>query len=251
MSNSNAVKLDTSDNLRKAVRKLVSGHQTLQDKTTAAIWLAAKKPGVHLLEVVPSMPRDGRAHLPMEFAPTANFRYPLYLHLAREEDFEAAIRKFPSFAEDVAAGEPMPRETAASRRLQKLARCTALPMTVLAGIDDPEFEESIKKAYPKAWKSILHDMGVIRRQLRAEMQADCDSKIVSTWTKIEATRPSKDSKQVSYRYPFLDPGSGAETAPSDWKNWDSYQGNLIAVQDAVDEIIKRAGFQVAIAERGN
>jgi len=73
--------------------------------------------------------------------------------------------------------------------------------------------------------------------------------VVTTWKRIDATRPTKSIDQVSYRYPFVDAQNVDGVAPCVWTGWDGYQGPEQEVRDAVDELIQRAGIQVALWEK--
>jgi hypothetical protein len=57
--------------------------------------------------------------------------------------------------------------------------------------------------------------------------------------RIDATTPTTDPTQVSYRYPFRD-SSGKEVAPRDWSatEWDAYQGNAPGAAAAIDRFLR-------------
>lgn len=113
-----------SDARREAVLSLVRAHAALEDRLTGAIWLSAKRNGVWLVEIIPSMPADARADEPMEFLPSRDFRYALHLYTGREADLLSAIDRNVAFAASIAAGTPVPDATPTTRRLQARARRT-------------------------------------------------------------------------------------------------------------------------------
>jgi hypothetical protein len=57
--------------------------------------------------------------------------------------------------------------------------------------------------------------------------------------KVDATTPTTDPTEVSYRYPFRD-SSGQDIAPVDWTptDWDAYQGNVAGVVASVDRFLR-------------
>lgn len=116
---------DDFERRRAAVVALVAAHGRLDDNHTGALWLATKKGGVWLLEVVPSMPADARVDEPLEFLPSHGFRYALHLFAGREEDFHQAVDRNPRFARLVADGMPIPGPNDVTTRLQNRARRAA------------------------------------------------------------------------------------------------------------------------------
>jgi hypothetical protein len=78
-------------------------------------------------------------------------------------------------------------------------------------------------------KEVANDPNVPRsfrfllRQLETEMRQLDGANVLE---RVDATTPSMDPMDVSYRYPFQD-GAGAHVAPIDWtdSDWDAYQGN--------------------------
>ena len=55
---------------------------------------------------------------------------------------------------------------------------------------------------------------------------------------------------VSYRYPFVDDAHVDGVAPKDWDGWSEYQGKEDVVRDAVAQLLRRAGDQVSIWNKG-
>lgn len=69
----------------------------------------------------------------------------------------------------------------------------------------------------------------------------------SVLRKIDGTRPTKDARTPSYRYPFYD--GTVPIAPCDWTGWDAYQGTAMEVDAAVQELIDGVGLVVGRARR--
>jgi hypothetical protein len=90
---------------RDRVRELVDAHAKLDDPMTAAIWIRRDAPQAWLVEVIPSLGPDERAADPTFFNPGVQFRFPLALIAANKASLEAALRRTPELARDVAAGE--------------------------------------------------------------------------------------------------------------------------------------------------
>ena len=65
--------------------------------------------------------------------------------------------------------------------------------------------------------------------------------------KIDATTPTTDIDQVSYRYPFLD--DGVPTYPSQYVGWDAYQGGAMAVRSSLQRLIRSVRDELRIARR--
>jgi hypothetical protein len=104
-----------------AVKALVEAHSKLEDKPTGAIMLPKKRFGVSVLEVIPTMPADTSVDEPMEFLPSADFRFGLRLYTGKEKDFLEAVDRNPTFAADVAAGIPIPRANSVTNKLKERA----------------------------------------------------------------------------------------------------------------------------------
>ena len=118
---------------RKAVLELVAMHKHIvSDPCTDAIWLPSRgEMGISLLEVVPTMPKGALAEEPLEFLPSDTLRYGVRLYCGRLADIADAIRRKPDFARLVAGGEPVPRATSATGRLQRLAKRCVEPVLAL------------------------------------------------------------------------------------------------------------------------
>lgn len=56
--------------------------------------------------------------------------------------------------------------------------------------------------------------------------------------KVDATTPTTDLTDVSYRYPFFDVREGRIVAPVDYADWDAYQGNIEGVTAAIDRFLR-------------
>jgi hypothetical protein len=58
---------------------------------------------------------------------------------------------------------------------------------------------------------------------------------------VDATSPSTDPAEVSYRYPFVDARTGTVVAPVDLDTdaWDAYQGNEMGVSRAIGRLLDR------------
>ncbi len=90
---------------REKVQELVDAHARLDDPMTAAIWIRRDAPEVWLIEVIPSLREDDRAHEPTYFSPGVEFRFPLALVAGTRTSLAAALRRDPSLARDVASGD--------------------------------------------------------------------------------------------------------------------------------------------------
>lgn len=64
---------------------------------------------------------------------------------------------------------------------------------------------------------------------------------------IDATTPRNDPAEVSYRYPFV--FNGADVAPVSFDGWDSYQGNIAAVQAAVRRLLSAVKAELSVFAR--
>jgi hypothetical protein len=56
--------------------------------------------------------------------------------------------------------------------------------------------------------------------------------------KVDATTPTTDLTDISYRYPFID-NSGNIVAPVDYPDWDSYQGNAMGVANSIEKFLAK------------
>jgi hypothetical protein len=121
------------------------------------------------------------------------------------------------------------------------------PMTVLSESGDEDTVAELKRAFPKDWERLLKQLKTFRIELKRRLLDDSDDSLRRAWEKVDATRPSKDPTIVSYRYPFFD--GDEQVAPASWQDWDDYQGPEATVGGAVDELLKRAGHAVTIAQR--
>ncbi len=121
------------------------------------------------------------------------------------------------------------------------------PLTVLSESVTDDAKNDIKKRYPKKHEKLIKQLTTFRIQLKRRMLDKVDAKVEGIWKKIDATRPSKNSSKVSYRYPFLD--GAIEIAPCAYNKWDAYQGSRTDVENAIKELFMRAGNAVKIAER--
>jgi hypothetical protein len=125
------------------------------------------------------------------------------------------------------------------------------PMTVFTTKDDDEWEEELRRAYKGAWQALLKELKALRNQVALRMGQGADKKLVDAWKRVDATRPRKAVDAVSYRYPFVDQKLHPDgVAPKSWQGWDAYQGPEGTVREAIAELLKRAGGQLTIWQRG-
>ena len=86
------------------------------------------------------------------------------------------------------------------------------------------------------------------RLLRRELIAFVDRQDQSAFLrKIDATTATTDINEVSYRYPFLK--DGVPTYPSQYAEWDAYQGGSMAVRSSVERLIRSVRDEFRIAKR--
>jgi hypothetical protein len=68
-----------------------------------------------------------------------------------------------------------------------------------------------------------------------------------TLKKIDATTPTVNPDEISYRYPFRE---GDEfVAPAQYTGWDSYQGNLRGAITAVKRLLSEVENELSTARR--
>jgi hypothetical protein len=91
---------------RTKVEELVGAHAKLDEPTTSAIWIKTKTdaPEVWLVEVIPAMTDDDDAEEPTYFNPGVAYRFPLALIAGNRSSLEAALRRSPDLAREVAQG---------------------------------------------------------------------------------------------------------------------------------------------------
>lgn len=123
------------------------------------------------------------------------------------------------------------------------------PMTVFSSEDDAERLAELQRDYPGFGETVHRQLKIIRTRIVTILRDGTNQKVVKTWEQIDATRPTKSLDSVSYRYPFVDAQSIDGIAPCAWTGWDGYQGQEQEVRDAVDELLKRSGMQVAVWEK--
>jgi hypothetical protein len=92
---------------RAKVEELVKAHSKLEEPTTNAIWIKSEASDVWLVEVIPTMADDDQAEEPTYFNPGIAFRFPLVLIAGNRASLEAALRRSPELARDVASGRVM------------------------------------------------------------------------------------------------------------------------------------------------
>jgi hypothetical protein len=73
------------------------------------------------------------------------------------------------------------------------------------------------------------------RQIEAEINKLEGKDIIR---KVDATTPTTDLTDVSYRYPFVDK-QGNIVAPVDYPDWNSYQGNAMGVTDTIKDFLTK------------
>lgn len=89
---------------REKVEELVTAHSKLDEPTTNAIWIKTDAPEVWLVEVIPAMTDDDQAEEPTYFNPGISFRFSLALISGNRTSLEAALRRSPELAREVAKG---------------------------------------------------------------------------------------------------------------------------------------------------
>ncbi len=90
---------------RAKVDELVQAHTEVEDPATGAIWIRRDVSEVWLVEVIPTMADDERAHEPTFFNPGVSFRFPIALVAGNCNSLEAALRRDAELAKEVANGE--------------------------------------------------------------------------------------------------------------------------------------------------
>jgi hypothetical protein len=123
------------------------------------------------------------------------------------------------------------------------------PMTVFATKDDADWADELRSAYGSSGAELVKELKALRNQVATRMKDGADTKTVEAWERIDGTRPTKAVDAVSYRYPFIDPAHPEGVAPKDWRGWDSYQGSEDAVREAIADLLKRAGKQIAVWQK--
>jgi hypothetical protein len=84
--------------------------------------------------------------------------------------------------------------------------------------------------------AIPRSLRFLFRQLRTELDGLDGAGVLA---RVDATTPTMDPTDVSYRYPFRD-NVGNDIAPVDWTeaDWDAYQGNAAGVIAAVERFLR-------------
>lgn len=103
--------------------ELVKAHLLLDEPMETAIWIRRDQREAWLVEVLPSMTDDAHPERPVSFNPGRSFRHPLNLIASNMEGLRRAIKKDPSLARDIAAGDVLSGEER-GQELQELARST-------------------------------------------------------------------------------------------------------------------------------
>jgi len=106
---------------RAKVEELVKAHAELDEPTTNAIWIKPEAPEVWLVEIIPAMTDDDKAEEPTYFNAGIAFRFPLALISGNRASLEAALRRSPELARDVAKGTVM-LDDGGAQALVELAR---------------------------------------------------------------------------------------------------------------------------------
>jgi HEPN domain-containing protein len=91
---------------------------------------------------------------------------------------------------------------------------------------------------------------VLSRSLRTFLNRSLTAEDIRILETIDAMVPSDDPSVVSYRYPFLDPGSQALIAPSDFTAWDEIQGTHVQVGSTLRRLIRKVNDYAIISGRG-
>jgi hypothetical protein len=89
---------------KEKVEQLVAAHAKLDEPTTDAIWIRPTATEAWIVEVIPSMGDDEKAEEPTWFNPGVAFRFPVVMIAGNRRSLEAALRRAPDLARDVAAG---------------------------------------------------------------------------------------------------------------------------------------------------
>ena len=89
---------------KEKVVELVHAHAKLDEPTTDAIWIRPNATEAWLVEVIPSMDDDEKAEEPTWFNPGVAFRFPVVMIAGNRFSLEAALRRAPELARDVADG---------------------------------------------------------------------------------------------------------------------------------------------------
>ncbi|HEX7601229.1 MAG TPA: hypothetical protein VF316_06470 [Polyangiaceae bacterium] len=124
------------------------------------------------------------------------------------------------------------------------------PWTVFSTKDDAAWADELRLAYGAHGPTLLRELKLLRQQVAVRMQDRADGRVVDAWKQIDGTRPRKAVDAVSYRYPFVDDAHVDGVAPKDWNGWSEYQGKEDVVRDAVAQLLRRAGDQVRIWNKG-
>jgi hypothetical protein len=84
--------------------------------------------------------------------------------------------------------------------------------------------------------AVPRSLRFLLRQLQAELRKLDGAGVLQ---RVDATTPTMDPTDVSYRYPFQS-AEGADVAPIDWTDadWDGYQGNAAGVIGAIDRFLR-------------
>lgn len=88
-------------------------------------------------------------------------------------------------------------------------------------------------------------MRKLQREIHLFLNGFDDAKLLK---QIDATRPFFDPKKVSYRYPFLQ--DDKYIAPSNYTEWEAYQGNELRVTSAIDRLIRTVRDEAKRQRRG-
>lgn len=81
---------------------------------------------------------------------------------------------------------------------------------------------------------IPKSLTLLLRELEAEISKLDGSGLLM---RVDSTTPTTDPTHVSYRYPFVD-SAGELKAPAEYREWDSYQGNIEGVTAAIRRFLK-------------
>jgi hypothetical protein len=104
--------------------------------------------------------------------------------------------------------------------------------------DDAEFakqfllQHSPLKRVGKNTSTLSKALWLLARELVSQIGALDNGPLL---LKIDATTPTSDPAEVSYRYPFRH--NGDYVSPASYSDWDLYQGDSMAVKSAVGRLI--------------
>ncbi len=134
-------------------------------------------------------------------------------------------------------------------QVQYLLRDTILgshsPLADFRPDDDlVEMRERLMRQYPEHWQHGIAVLKMLRREAYALLRG---RRTANTLVQLDSTRQSIRAEVPSYRYPFF---QGETTViPARWNGWDTYQGVLQDVVEAVEDLVDYVALTVGIRGR--